>query len=112
MTVPTNSAIFQEKLNLLYSPNKTAKQKLEDAYMAAVADPGWQPATPVDRAVEDASWDKDARDFERTHPEIYKGKNEAVLQEYVNALARPGLTNNQLLELAYRVAVVDRRWAY
>ncbi|WP_449426220.1 hypothetical protein [Rhodanobacter lindaniclasticus] len=56
MTVPTNSAIFQEKLNLLYSPNKTAKQKLEDAYMAAVADPGWQPATPVDRAVEDASW--------------------------------------------------------
>src|SRR5574337_1898125 len=38
LTVPSNGPIFQEKLDLLYSPNKTTKQKLEAAYMAAIAD--------------------------------------------------------------------------
>src|SRR5574337_727960 len=110
LTVPSNGPIFQEKLDLLYSPNKTTKQKLEAAYMAAIADPNWQPAAPVDRVAENANWDKDASTFEKAHPQMFVGANETVLQEYVNALSRPGLTNNQLLELSYRAALADRRW--
>lgn len=105
-----NPGVFQEKLNLLYTPGRSNRQKLEAAYAAAIADGRWDQPPLVDRAAEDAKWNVEATAFVQAHPSLRNPQNAKVLQENLEALHQPNLTNLQMLQLAYQILVADPNW--
>lgn len=110
VTYARNQEIFQEKINLLATSDMTNRIKLETAYRAASADAGWEQRVAIDQSAEAAKWGNDLASFLRAHPDLGHAGNKKILLEYVGQLTRPGLTNVQILELAYRVSEADRRW--
>lgn len=63
--------------------------------------------------VEDTTedWNADVAAFMREHPAMLYGSNARILQEKLYQVAKPGMTNREMLRQAYYVTTADNRWS-
>ncbi len=56
-------------------------------------------------------WNADVAAFMREHPAMLYGSNARILQEKLYQVAKPGMTNREMLRQAYYVTTADNRWS-
>lgn len=80
----------------------------------ATAAPAPQQAEAVASETTDSEtrrWNADVQTLFDTYPALRYGSNAQILQEKVNAIAKPGMSNRDVLQQAYYETNADRRWA-
>lgn len=105
----SNEAILQEKLQAYANSTLSATAMLDGAYAAAIGAPGWTRRSAS--ADENAEWSAEVEVFLNEYPALRYGNNLSILQEKLNQVARPNMTNRQMLQAAYDATLTDRRWS-
>lgn len=67
--------------------------------------------SPTDIENETARWNSDVQNLFKEHPVLNYGGNAAILQEKLYEVAKPGMSNQDMLQQAYYATTTDRRWS-
>lgn len=80
---------------------------------SAAAQVAWdgQQSGASSQSSESAQWNSDVQDIFREHPVLNYGNNAKIFQEKLYQVAKPGMTNQDMLQLAYYATTTDRRWS-
>jgi hypothetical protein len=96
-SVPVNQAVRQQN-----QPSPISTSTVADASIAS--------NPQVSSAMQNA-WDQDVAHIVQLHPALRYGRNLQLLQEKLNGVAKPGISNGDMLDEAYAQTVNDARWA-